>query len=155
MLIKRFDLTCFAAALAFICAVKSAGAGPFDNFGLYVGEQHRAALEQEFAKIPLIPSATVVNKWDDRQTNDAVVGATFKAPAAMSPEDLRAHYDKALSEQGWVFRREEAYRGDGKRIIYCKGEDQAALFLAGKQSSSDWDFGFITSWGEKTACTKG
>ena len=122
---------------------------------LRVIEEHvLPRLAQEYSRIELPAAAREIGSVSKTsKLTSALVNGSYEAP--MSYAELRSHFDRTTTEQGWYVCREKHmydwFRDlGGMMMTYCKGEIRANLQYAGERAQEvgyNWTFAFGVSWG--------
>jgi hypothetical protein len=105
-------------------------------------------LEQEFAKIQLLPGSLLIKHESTYGTETSLVQSSYKTPLTFSK--VKVHYASGLVKNGWVVGDEHFLPHAGAwsnvdEILFCKEPFRASLgYSDGVPQSSYW---FNVSWG--------
>ena len=126
--------------------------GVITDFGLngpkarLVGDE----LETEAEAIEPPSQAVLVRASSSSKPRHALIGREYTTDLDFS--GIRAHYDRELTQRGWVFTEEWPIRDwwrdlGGRSVLYRKGDYFASLQYAGKDADYGWTYALTLSWG--------
>lgn len=121
-----------------------------------IAEKKQKKLEQEFAELPPLSQAVVIQHGSMHKVHHGIVSAAYKT--GQSYESIKLYYQHELTSRGWNFRKEGGVLYDetdygGKELLYCKEGYAARLQYAGRQVKEfGWTFSFGMTWGLADEC---
>jgi hypothetical protein len=110
----------------------------------------QAELEKEISQVAVPPGAILTASRSSHKDEAALVTRTYKSK--LTYQQLRAHYDAALSRNGWQFKSENKIFDWGRDIgwqaaNYCKGAFEASLgFGIDPEHIRSYSFSLALAW---------
>ena len=109
-------------------------------------------LESEFNMIEEMPNSKCARKPKISGKKETIgINASYNTD--VSYIEIREYYNEILSDNGWVFMREEKIHDWGRdfggmSLEYFKGEFVTTLQYAGEDASYGWVYAISIYWGE-------
>jgi len=120
------------------------------NLFFRVPAEKQVDLENEFKTIAPLQGAKLVSYEAGNKSVQASASARYATD--VDTEDIFKHYDEQLNQHGWRLMEKKPITVGGidlggKLVLYCKGENAAEIYYAGRQKTEGWTYEFSMSWG--------
>jgi len=106
-----------------------------------------------FRLVKRLPQSIPIGYQIFSRGGSASADETYKTK--LTYQEIRSHYDRELTRNGWVFQKEKKLLDWGKdyggmTLTYCKGPYQARLDYSGHHSNYEPYFDLSMSWGDES-----